>query len=75
MEEDESTLAAVTVMKKVDGYSPQAGDWFWVKYSPDGSIDKNPDGVPLAGRVALGANEGCIACHSGAGGGDYVFKN
>jgi len=25
-----------TVMYKVEGYNPDAGDWFWVKYSPQG---------------------------------------
>jgi hypothetical protein len=32
-----------------------------------------PDGMQLAGRVAKGADEGCIACHTGAAGDDYVF--
>lgn len=70
-----NTLDAVTVMWKIDGYEPSAADWFWAKYLPDGTLDTNPDGVPLAGRVGLGGEMGCIPCHSGADGGDYVFSN
>jgi len=66
-------LAAVTVMFKRDGYDPDNKDWFWVKYLPDGSLDKNPMGVELAGRVAKGADQGCIACHSAAPGDDFIF--
>ncbi len=63
-------LEAVTVMFKRPGYDPQNNDWLWVKYRPDGSIDKTPEGIFLAGRVA-----GCIACHSNAPGGDLVFTS
>lgn len=31
-------LAAVTVMYKKDGFNPEAGDFFWLKYAPDGKI-------------------------------------
>ncbi len=55
-------LAAVTVMYKVDGYNPEAGDWFWAKYQPDGSVD-------AAGKV-----EGCIQCHGGAVHNDYLMR-
>ena len=61
-------LAAVTIMfRREAGYDDENGDWFWAKYLPDGSLDVNPAGVPLAGRVAKGADTGCIACHQGAG--------
>ena len=67
-------LGAVTVMfKREEGYDPDNQDWFWAKFLPDGSLDKNPKGMALAGRVAKGAKKGCIACHSGAGGDDYIF--
>ena len=36
---------------------------------------KNPKGMSLAGRVAKGMPAGCIACHSNAGGGDFLFIN
>ena len=67
-------LAAVTIMfKREAGYDADNKDWFWAKYLPDGSLDKNPQGMQLAGRVAKGADAGCIACHKGADGGDYMF--
>ncbi|MBT8424470.1 MAG: hypothetical protein HKN98_08370 [Silicimonas sp.] len=68
----EGHLAAVTVMfQREDGFDADNQNWFWVKYLPDGSLDKNPAGMSLAGRVAKGADAGCIACHSGVD--DYVF--
>ena len=67
-------LGSVTIMFKRDaGYDADNKDWFWAKYLPDGSLDKNPKGMQLAGRVAKGADKGCIACHTGAEGGDYLF--
>ncbi len=67
-------LGAVTVMfQREDGYDADNQNWFWAKYLPDGSLDKNPKGMQLAGRVAKGADAGCIACHSGADGEDYIF--
>ena len=69
-------LKAVTVMyRREAGYDPENKDWFWAKYLPDGSLDKNPAGMSLAGRVAKGKPQGCIACHKGAPGGDMVFNN
>ena len=70
-----SALGAITVMEKVPGYDPENGDWFWVKFAPDGSVMKNPKGMSLAGRVAKGMKQGCIACHANAGGGDFLFIN
>ena len=67
-------LKAVTVMfKREAGYDKDNNDWFWAKYLPDGSLDKNPKGMPLAGRVMKGADKGCIACHSAVKDKDYVF--
>jgi hypothetical protein len=67
-------LRAVTVMfQREAGYDPDNQNWFWAKYLPDGTLDKNPKGMELAGRVATGADVGCIACNSGATGGDYLF--
>lgn len=64
-------LGAVTVMyQREEGYASEHNDWFWAKYNPDGALDKSPEDVPLAGRVA-----GCIGCHSSAGGDDMVFSN
>ena len=67
-------LAAVTVMfKREKGYDADNMDWFWAKYKKDGSIDKNPKGAMLVGRVAKGMDAGCIACHKNAPGEDMVF--
>ncbi|HEX9858045.1 MAG TPA: hypothetical protein VGA75_06780 [Paracoccaceae bacterium] len=69
-------LGAYTVMfRREAGYDADNLDWFWVKYLPDGSLDKMPDGTMLAGRVAKGMDDGCIACHAGADGGDMLFTS
>lgn len=69
-------LMSITVMvQREAGYDPDNQDWFWVKYGKDGSIDKNGQGVAMAGRVVKGADKGCIACHKSAQGGDYFYTN
>lgn len=57
----EKKLAAVTVMVKVEGYNPEAGDWYWVKYAPDGTPDK------------FGMPAGCINCHGANAANDWVW--
>lgn len=65
-------LGAITVMfHREAGYDEDNQNWFWAKYLPDGSLDKNAKGMQLAGRVAKGADTGCIACHSSQD--DYIF--
>jgi len=72
----EAYLGAITVMvQREPGYDSDNDDWYWVKYLADGSLDVNANGVALAGRVAKGAETGCIACHTSAGRGDYLFTN
>ncbi|MDT8435904.1 MAG: cytochrome P460 family protein [Gemmatimonadota bacterium] len=61
----DSTLVAVTTMYKVEGYNPDANDWFWVKHLPDGSVDG--DGA-AQGRV-----QSCIGCHGRQAANDYLF--
>lgn len=69
-------LESVTVMfKREPGYDVDNKDWFWAKFKPEGNVDVNSGGVPLAGRVAKGKPEGCIACHKLAPGADYVFNH
>lgn len=69
-------LKAVTVMfRREKGFDADNQDWFWVKYKPDGSLDMNPKGMALAGKIAKGSDAGCIACHVGAPGEDYLFVN
>lgn len=57
----DSILAATTVMYKVEGYNPGAGDWFFLKRLADGTVD-------AAGRVS-----GCQACHAEQADNDYLF--
>ena len=54
-------LVSITVMAKTVGYNPEAGDWFWASYTPDGTV-----------RVA-GKPTGCIKCHEGMSDNDYVI--
>jgi len=68
-------LKALTVMYKRKGYDADTRDWFWAKYLADGALDKNPKGMMRAGKVAKGAPQGCIACHTAAPGDDMVFNN
>lgn len=69
-------LDSVTVMfRREEGYDPDHQNWFWAKYVPSGALDTNPKGMALAGRVAKGADQGCIACHQPAQGGDYIFSH
>lgn len=71
-----SHLMAITVMfRREAGYDADNGDWFWAKYLPDGSLDAMPNGMVLAGRVAKGMDQGCIACHAAAPGEDFVFSS
>ncbi len=59
----DSSLAALTVMYKVDGYDPANNNWFWAKLGPAG-------GVQVEGR-----GQGCIACHAAQRANDFVFTS
>lgn len=48
---DKETLMAITPMYKKKGYNPDADDWFWAKYGPQGKVMN-------AGKI-----KGCIDCH------------
>jgi hypothetical protein len=70
---DQKQLMAVTVMYRAKGYNPKGGDWFWVKYNPNGTVARTPPemgSMPIAGKAA-----GCINCHSGAVDDDFAFFN
>lgn len=51
----------IVAMYKIKGYNPQAGDWFWAKYSASGQA------------LAAGKLAGCIRCHGVLGDNDYVM--
>ncbi len=59
----DKALKSITVMYKVKGYNPAAGDWYWVAYSPQGQA-----------KVA-GAPKGCVGCHGGSSANDYVVAH
>jgi hypothetical protein len=52
---------ALTVMYKIEGYNPEAGDWFWARYAPDGKVE-------ASGKVGA-----CIKCHSRRKDNDYIY--
>ena len=54
-------LDSRTVMYKIKGYNPEAGDWFWVRYSGDSGYAQE------SGKV-----KGCVACHGSQQDKDYV---
>lgn len=54
-------LDTISVMYKVEGYNPAAGDWFWARYGDDGKVLK-------AGKV-----QACIDCHSANKPNDFVM--
>ena len=58
-------LGASTVMYKIEGYNPEAGDWWWAKFMPDGTVDM--DGM-AQGRVEM-----CIGCHAKGADNDYLL--
>lgn len=67
-------LVAITVMFRRElGYDADNQNWFWAKYLADGTLDKNPKGIQLAGRVAKNLEDACLGCHIAAPGDDYVF--
>ena len=76
MENPAKYLKTVTIMfKRESGYDPKNGDWFYVKYNPQGKVLTNPKGVALAGRIGTPGVGGCIGCHIGAPGKDLVFRH
>jgi cytochrome c553 len=60
--EEPGDLAAITLMYKVDGFNPDANNWYWVKAAPDGVVDVE------------GAAEMCISCHGQEGNTDYLLR-
>jgi hypothetical protein len=76
IENPSTHLDAVMVMVKMPAdYDPQHKNWFCAKYKGNGSLDTNPAGVKLAGRVGKVGGPGCIGCHVAAPGGDFVFRH
>lgn len=57
----EKQLVAINVMYKLTGYNAEGGDWFWLKYLPEGTIQAE-------GKVG-----GCIGCHAAVKSNDWLF--
>jgi hypothetical protein len=58
---NDKKMTAITIMYKVKGYNPEAGDWYWARFSTEGK------GGP-EGKLEM-----CIGCHKAKAGNDYVF--
>jgi hypothetical protein len=56
-------LLSTTVMYRLEGYNPAAGDWFWLKISPNRLILEE-------GRV-----KECIECHRAVQNNDWIFSD
>jgi hypothetical protein len=66
-------LKDITVMYRSKGADAEHGDWYWLKYRPDGSIARTSE---KEGKKAIaGKVSSCIECHSKAGGKDLVYSN
>jgi hypothetical protein len=52
----------LSVMYKLKGYNPEAGDWFFAFFNPDGTA-----------KVA-GKPQNCIDCHITRRGNDFIFS-
>ncbi len=66
-------LGAITIMKKIDGFNPGAGDWFWAKLTGEGkpiTVEKDGKTMTLAGKVP-----GCIGCHTAQAANDFLFTS
>ncbi len=55
-------FVALTVLHKIKGYNPAAGNWYWAKYDARGKTLE-------AGRV-----DACINCHAQGKDNDYIFS-
>ncbi|MCF6147808.1 MAG: cytochrome P460 family protein [Candidatus Kuenenia sp.] len=71
----DKNIDSITVMQKIKGFDPDAKDWFWVKYEPNGDvmvIEKEEDGktktIKLAGKLSP-----CIKCHGTQTSNDYIM--
>lgn len=70
---EDQTLLAITVMYRAKGYNVKSGNWYWVKYNPDGTVARTSTEAGF--KKIRGSVKSCIDCHTDAGGGDFVFFN
>lgn len=55
-------LQTTTIMYRLNGYDPENGNWFWLKYTPDQTILEE-------GKVGE-----CIRCHQTVKNNEWVFS-
>lgn len=52
----DSSLASISVMYRTKGFDPEARDWYWVRYNPDGSVAAAPQtGDTIVGKTIVGS--------------------
>lgn len=56
----EKKFLGLSVMYKISKYNPEAGDWFWAEYRPEGSV------------AGSGKADTCLACHGEAKANDFI---
>lgn len=56
-----NNLKNLAVRIKIKGYNPEAGDWYWFEYAPDGTAS------------AEGKAGACIGCHAKVRANDFVM--
>lgn len=85
----DQSLETISVMYRSPGFDPQANDWYWIQYRPDGSVvktsptrsAKHEDGNPITYTSAnnhvslVGRVQQCIDCHQSAANQDLAFFN
>ncbi len=71
---EDKTLEAIAVMYNLVPFDPEYGNWFWVKFAPDGKpmkVERDGETITLAGKVTE-----CIECHSASSSGtQYIMTN
>lgn len=83
----DKSLMSISVMYRSPGFNPEAGNWFWIQYAPDGTVLHTHQGVPTkpvaiaktftASRKTVplvGRAASCIQCHQSAKS-DLAFFN
>ena len=82
----DKSLKSISVMYRTEGFNPNANDWYWIEYNPDGSVveddSSGSDDSTVSSMLEVevstnqkGRSASCIACHNEAGGSDFAFFN
>ena len=71
----DTLLVSFAIVKREVGYDPGNMDWEYLMIGFDGDNDYSVHPFGKLEKANRGKLEGCISCHSGAGGGDFLFVN